>query len=150
MALCPTDRGFIRNANGECVCPPGYGLGIYEDCQLCREEDGLKVDQTGRCVCALERGMIVDERGRCICPVDHGYRLTERGECVRTAVPECSRDSDCSDSKYCDQQTRTCENPCVTKHCGTNTFCNATNHQGICHCIAGYTGNPEEHCSKYK
>ncbi|EAT34892.1 AAEL012905-PA [Aedes aegypti] len=148
MALCPTDRGFIRNANGECACPPGYGLSIYEDCQICRQEDGLKVEQAGRCVCALERGMIIDERGRCICPIDHGYRLTERGECVRTAVPECTRDSDCPVYRYCNEQTRTCEDPCTVKHCGTNALCNATNHQAVCQCIAGYTGNPELHCNQ--
>lgn len=150
VALCPTDRGFVRNANGECACPPGYGLSIYEDCQICREEDGLKIDETGRCVCALERGMVIDERGRCICPIDYGYRLTERGECIRTAVPECTRDSDCPDWRHCHQETRTCEDPCKTKICGKNALCNATNHQAICQCIAGYTGNPEEHCSKFE
>lgn len=148
MALCPTDRGFIRNANGECACPPGYGLTIYEDCQICREEDGLKIDETGRCVCALERGMVIDERGRCICPVDYGYRLTERGECIRLSVPECTRDSDCPDWRHCHEETRTCEDPCKTKICGKNALCNATNHQAICQCIAGYTGNPEEHCNQ--
>uniref|UniRef100_A0A6E8W1C0 Dumpy n=1 Tax=Anopheles coluzzii TaxID=1518534 RepID=A0A6E8W1C0_ANOCL len=148
MALCPTDRGFVRNSNGECVCPPGYGLSLYDDCQPCREEDGLKVDETGRCVCALERGLIIDERGRCICPIEYGYRLTSRGECIRSEKPECERDEHCADWRYCNLESKTCDDPCQRKICGTNALCNATNHQAVCQCITGYTGNPEEHCNQ--
>ena len=115
VALCPTDRGFVRNSNGECVCPPGYGLSLYDDCQPCREEDGLKVDETGRCVCALERGLIIDERGRCICPIEYGYRLTSRGECVRSEKPECERDEHCADWRYCNLESKTCDDPCQRK-----------------------------------
>ncbi|ETN60100.1 dumpy [Anopheles darlingi] len=148
MALCPTDRGFVRNVNGECTCPPGYGLSQYDDCQPCREEDGLKIDETGRCVCALERGLIIDERGRCICPIESGYRLTSRGECIRTERPECEHDDQCDDWRYCDQRTKTCEDPCVGTVCGKNALCNATNHRAVCQCIAGYDGNPEVLCSQ--
>jgi len=63
------------------VCPPGTGLNENEDCTRCLEQNGLKVDERGRCVCALERGLIIDDRGNCICPVEYGYRLNDSGYC---------------------------------------------------------------------
>lgn len=71
---CPVGKGYVRDDLGNCVCPPGTALNENDDCVKCPEELGLKVDERGRCVCALERGMIIDERGNCVCPVEHGYR----------------------------------------------------------------------------
>lgn len=148
-SLCRIDKGYIRDANGNCVCPPGSALDIYGDCQPCRVELGYKIDETGRCVCALERGMVIDERGRCVCPVQHGYRLTPNGECnIVPRTPQCQNNNDCADNEYCNLETRTCEDPCLTKVCGVNALCNATRHEGICQCITGYAGNPEILCSK--
>ena len=59
--------------------------------------------------------------------------------------PECQSDDDCPDNKYCN---RYCIDPCLTKRCGENALCNATNHKAVCQCIAGYYGNPEKKCSK--
>lgn len=111
--------------------------------------DGYKVDETGHCMCALERGMVIDERGRCICPINHGYRMTDSGECIRTDLPECQIDSDCRDHLYCNLESKVCDDPCVNKHCGVNTLCNATNHQAVCQCKTGFKGDPETYCSKY-
>jgi len=82
VSKCPIDKGYIRNDNGECVCPPGTALNNEEECRRCVVELGFKVDERGRCVCALDRGLIIDERGRCICPVEHGYSLNIHGQCV--------------------------------------------------------------------
>lgn len=92
VSLCRVDKGFVRDANGNCVCSPGSALDIYENCVPCRIELGYKIDETGHCVCALERGMVRDERGRCVCPEEHDYRLTPRGECV-----PCK----CGENAYC-------------------------------------------------
>jgi len=81
VSTCRIDKGYIRNEAGECVCPPGTGLNENEDCARCLEENGFKVDERGRCVCALERGLIIDDRGNCICPVEYGYRLNISGYC---------------------------------------------------------------------
>lgn len=93
--------------------------------------------------------MVIDERGRCVCPVKYGYRLTPRGECIpeEKNIPKCYTDDDCPDNRYCDQDSRTCEDPCVTKVCGVNAYCNATNHRAICTCLTGYYGNPEVLCN---
>lgn len=146
-SLCNIEKGFVRDIDGKCVCPPGSALNIYNECMQCRPEAGYKIDETGHCVCALERGMVIDERGRCICPIEHGYRLTDRGECIRTDRPECESNDECPDHRYCNLETKTCEDPCVDKRCGINALCNATNHQAICQCIAGYTGEPEIQCN---
>lgn len=145
-ALCPPDK--ITDDTGRCVCPPGTALNIYEECIICEIHKGHKIDETGHCVCALERGLIIDERGRCICPEEHGYKLTSLGDCIRTERPECETDPECPDYKYCNLETKTCEDPCEKNVCGVNAFCNATNHVAVCQCITGYTGDPYTYCSK--
>lgn len=71
-----------------------------------------------------------------------------KGTYVLLAVVECEKDEDCADSRFCDPETKTCENPCVKKHCGVNAICNASNHQAVCVCPSGTTGNPEVFCSE--
>jgi hypothetical protein len=143
---CPADKQL--NERGQCVCGPGTALNIYNECVVCDIYKGYKVEN-GHCVCALERGMIIDERGNCICPEEHGYRLTSSGNCVLEDVPECQRNDDCPDDRYCKLETKTCENPCDELRCGVNAFCNATNHAATCKCITDYTGDPYTFCSNY-
>lgn len=146
-SLCVIEKGFVRDVDGQCVCPPGTALDIYEYCAPCLPQQGFKIDENGRCVCALERGMVIDERGRCICPTDHGYRLTPAGECIAEDQPGCETNEDCADNRFCNTRTKTCEDPCLQKVCGVNAFCNAINHRAQCQCITGYTGNPELFCN---
>lgn len=150
MSKCPIEKGYIQDENGNCVCPPNNALNQNDECVPCPPEKGLKVDESGRCVCALERGMIIDERGNCVCPVEFGYRLDINGNCSPISGPECENDFQCPDHKYCDLNTKTCIDPCGTKKCGTNALCNATNHQAICQCITGYTGDPNVLCSGFR
>lgn len=145
--VCPSDK--IIDENGNCVCPPGTALNIYDECVICEAEKGYKIDFAGRCVCALDRGLIIDDRGKCICPEEHGYHLTDQGECVRVFTPECEISEDCPDYLYCNTDSKTCEDPCAVKQCGTNAFCNATNHIAVCQCITGYIGDAELYCSKF-
>ncbi|VEN60882.1 unnamed protein product, partial [Callosobruchus maculatus] len=146
VAPCRLDLGFQYTPEGACVCPPGRALNDVDACIPCPPEKGLKVDERGRCVCALERGLIIDERGNCVCPTEFGYRLDYKGNCVPQG-PECERDEDCADDRYCNLETKTCDNPCEEKVCGENAICNATRHKAICLCPPGYTGNPEVSCN---
>lgn len=86
VSKCPIEKGYIRNDDGECVCPPGTALNHEDECRRCIVELGYKVDENGRCVCALDRGLIIDERGRCICPTDYGYSLNVYGQCVPSTL----------------------------------------------------------------
>lgn len=145
---CWTDKGFVTTPDGKCVCPPNTGLNDNNECIPCPEEKGLKVDERGRCVCALEKGLIIDERGNCVCPTEFGYKLDKNGNCISPPGTECETDDQCPDDKYCNPETKTCQNPCLHKKCGINAFCNATNHVAICQCVNGYSGDPKISCSK--
>lgn len=149
-ALCRLDKGYILTPDGRCICPPNTALNENDECIHCPITKGLKIDERGHCVCALERGLIIDERGNCICPIEFGYRLDFKGNCIPKTGPECETDNQCPDHKYCNPEMKTCDDPCLKKRCGTNAFCNATNHIAVCQCSSGYSGNPEIYCSKYK
>lgn len=134
------------------MCQPGYALDLNDNCIPCAVDKGLRIDETNHCVCALERGMNLDERGRCVCAVEHGYRLTKDGYCEpeNPRTPGCASDDECPDNRYCNVDTRQCEDPCKYDSCGINALCNATQHKAVCKCITGYTGNPEIQCSKFE
>lgn len=76
------EKGFVKDEHGNCVCPPGTALNIHEECRRCVPELGYKIDENGRCICALERGLVINERGECVCPPEHGYELDYYGNCV--------------------------------------------------------------------
>ncbi|RZF34371.1 hypothetical protein LSTR_LSTR008910 [Laodelphax striatellus] len=144
---CPFEKGFIRDDDGNCICPPGTGLSPSDECVRCLPERGQKIDERGNCVCALERGMIIDERGNCRCPTEHGYRLDFHGNCVPVISVECESNDECPDHRYCNLETKTCDDPCAIKRCGVNALCNATGHQAICACITGYYGDANVYCN---
>lgn len=76
------EKGYVVDEVGNCVCPPGTGLNANDECVRCLQERGQRIDDRGRCVCALERGMIIDERGNCVCPTEFGYKLDVNGHCA--------------------------------------------------------------------
>lgn len=57
--------------------------------------------------------------------------------------PECVVSSECSYDKACVNQK--CTDPCVDR-CGQNALCRANNHNPICSCVDGYTGDPFTRC----
>ncbi|XP_065203141.1 uncharacterized protein LOC135833324 [Planococcus citri] len=59
--------------------------------------------------------------------------------------PECNSDSDCPQNKAC--QELKCQDVCVGK-CGFKAQCKMINHEPICSCSPGFTGNPFEYCTK--
>lgn len=127
--VCRVDKGYIATPDGKCVCPPNTALNDNDECTHCEVTRGYKIER-GRCVCDLGRGLIIDERGNCVCPTEHGYTLDSKGNCVLTTG--CEEDDDCADNRYCNPRTKTCDDPCLTKRCEKDHYCNATNHRGIC------------------
>ncbi|XP_065203142.1 fibroblast growth factor receptor 2-like [Planococcus citri] len=59
--------------------------------------------------------------------------------------PECNSDSECPQNKSCRELK--CQNVCVGK-CIYNAQCQMINHEPICSCLPGFTGNPFEYCTK--
>ena len=62
--------------------------------------------------------------------------------------PECIVSSECPQDKACSNQK--CLNPCRAgaTPCGQNADCRVVNHNPICSCILGFTGDPFTRCSK--
>lgn len=59
--------------------------------------------------------------------------------------PECVVSSDCPQDKACMNQK--CTDPC-SGTCGTNARCQVVNHNPICSCPPGFTGDPFLRCLK--
>lgn len=57
--------------------------------------------------------------------------------------PECVSNTDCDKSKACKNQK--CVNPCPGV-CGINSECRIQNHNPVCLCLEGYTGDPSRSC----
>ena len=57
--------------------------------------------------------------------------------------PECIQNSDCERSKAC--VNTKCVDPCIGS-CGLNAECRVLFHSPHCHCINGYTGDPQQIC----
>lgn len=61
-----------------------------------------------------------------------------------TCRPECITSSECSLNKACVNQK--CIDPCPGT-CGLSAICQVVNHNPICSCVAGQTGDPFTRCS---
>lgn len=59
--------------------------------------------------------------------------------------PECLVSSECALEKSCINQK--CKNPCIGV-CGLNARCQAINHNPICSCELGFSGDPLVRCLK--
>jgi hypothetical protein len=75
--------------------------------------------------------------GSCTCMKDYF------GDPYISCRPECVQNSDCARTKACVNMK--CVNICDGA-CGLNAECHVANHNPVCQCIAGYTGNPSQAC----
>jgi hypothetical protein len=78
-------------------------------------------------------------KGMAICKCIEGYIGSPP-----TCRPECIGSSDCSQVLACINQK--CQDPCPGV-CGLNAQCLVRNHNPICSCSEGFTGNPFVSCS---
>lgn len=60
-----------------------------------------------------------------------------------TCRPECMISADCAQDKACINQK--CQDPCPGT-CGINARCQVVNHNPICSCSPGFTGDPFIRC----
>lgn len=61
--------------------------------------------------------------------------------------PECVVSADCTQDRACINQK--CQDPCPGT-CGLNARCQVVNHNPICSCSVGFTGDPFVRCVKEK
>ena len=60
-----------------------------------------------------------------------------------TCRPECMVSSDCPQNRACINQK--CQDPCPGT-CGFNAICQVVNHNPVCCCAPGFTGDPFTRC----
>ncbi|KAF0298054.1 Neurogenic locus notch 3 [Amphibalanus amphitrite] len=80
-----------------------------------------------------------DNAGVPVCSCLPGYK----GNAIVGCRPECTSNDDCPLDKACALQK--CIDPCPGV-CGPNAECKIMNHNPVCHCVPGYTGNPNQGC----
>lgn len=59
--------------------------------------------------------------------------------------PECVISAECPANKACINER--CSDPCVGA-CGVHTLCSVVNHNSVCQCEHGYTGDPFTSCTE--
>lgn len=123
QAHCACLANHIGNAEVECVPLPVCNRN--EECPI-----GY-VCQANKCLATL--GCVSDNE----CP---STEICLNGRCT----DGCRSNSDCSFKMACINQI--CQNPCTLKSCGGNAVCTAINHEAVCRCQEGFTGNAQQGC----
>lgn len=59
--------------------------------------------------------------------------------------PECMISAECPANKACINER--CSDPCIGA-CGVHTTCTVLNHNSVCQCVPGYTGDPFSSCTE--
>ena len=67
------------------------------------------------------------------------------GDPYSECKPECTIDPECPFDRACDRLK--CVDPCPGT-CGLNAECRVVNHNPLCACLQGYTGDPLRQCNK--
>uniref|UniRef100_A0A182M1U8 EGF-like domain-containing protein n=1 Tax=Anopheles culicifacies TaxID=139723 RepID=A0A182M1U8_9DIPT len=120
---CDADEMCITDSNGRSECRNACNTGRV----LCgRNADCNARNHVAECEC--KQGFFRDAAGIC-------------------RKVECASDEDCSSDKVCDNHA--CKIACLTSEtpCGANALCSAENHQQVCYCQPGFTGDPKRGCS---
>lgn len=112
--------------NSHCANP--CTINVCTPDQECRVLDSIPL-RTIMCECPPDT--IVDSNGRCvnIVPIQ----------------PQCRTDNECSNEEKCVRAN--CIDACRVDNCGVNALCKSFNHQAICTCAPGYTGNAHYECT---
>ncbi|KAL1140438.1 hypothetical protein AAG570_000370 [Ranatra chinensis] len=128
----------IANHIPVCSCPAGFTGDPFFSCHPTpptpppRPEDPCVPSPCG----PNSQCRAVNHQAVCSCMPNYmGHPPTCRPECVVSS--ECSLDKACINQK--------CSDPCPNT-CGLHAQCTTKNHNPICACPQGYTGDPFSHC----
>ena len=144
---CPS-RQFCNNN----ICIQELECSIDADCSYTQKCLTNNLGQT-ECTQACE-GVLCGRNAECIsmnhkavCKCKSGYlgnpSNDDRLGCYES---ECSSSDQCSPEKLCDRHT--CKIACLVRNpCGRHALCSTENHQQVCHCQPGFTGNPFSGCT---
>ncbi|KAK7008174.1 hypothetical protein SK128_009294 [Halocaridina rubra] len=123
----------VKSHQPICSCPRGLGGDPFV---RCRKLDPCEPSPCGRNTnCKINRNN--DQQAVCSCISNY------IGDPLTGCRPECERDTDCNRNMAC--RNDICINPC-TNACGTDAFCEVTNHRAVCQCPQYYEGDPYSRC----
>ncbi|XP_022245556.1 fibrillin-1-like, partial [Limulus polyphemus] len=139
----PQGTCVVRNHQAMCRCQTGYENNNQltcidkNECQLnpCHST-AICENVPGSYICKCPVGLVGNPK---IPPGCHDPNICYNGN------------SDCLDTAACVlvEGVPYCKDPCDDPtSCGANASCKAVNHQSVCSCSFGFTGNPEIRCMK--
>lgn len=138
-ALCDT-----VNHHAVCFCSPGYSGDPYVRCQPAPvtpvPHPIAPLSACDPSPCGPYSRCIVSSAGYATCSCLPGYKGV-----APMCQPECVSSSDCQQTESCINQK--CVNPCQGS-CGVGADCLVINHNPICSCHPGETGDPFLACAK--
>jgi hypothetical protein len=159
---CCASNAVCRGVDhlAECSCPPGTEGDPRFGCQPCRGAScnrgvsgggsrgtGVSSGSGSLCspnpcgtqaICTPGHDNTGKQRPVCTCP--KGYQGNALVNCRRG---ECLNDNECSSHQACFDFK--CRDPCIGV-CGSNSQCQVRNHGPVCACMAGFEGDPLNHC----
>lgn len=132
----------VKNHRPICTCPPNFTGNAYYICNEIPLEEPF-IDQGNPCnpsPCGSNSKCLISQNGVAACScLDHMIGTPPN------CRPECISSNECDLYKSCSVHQR-CVDPCLQNVCGTNAKCVVTNHNPICSCPSGYSGNPFVSC----
>ncbi|XP_029680457.1 neurogenic locus notch homolog protein 3-like, partial [Formica exsecta] len=140
---CPNTCGTLSICNVQahvpvCLCPPGYTGDPYFACEIKEMTKTLEPCSPSPCG-PNSKCRVVNGQAVCSCLPDYrGIPPSCRPECIVNA--ECPPHLACVNTK--------CADPCPNT-CGLRAQCITKNHNPICTCPAGFTGDPFTLCSPH-
>lgn len=143
---CPGTCGVfavceVQNHNPICSCPSGT---IGDPFSRCTQRPAIVEPPPPRDPCNPSPcGSNAECRvsgGQAICSCIRDYQ----GNPLEACRPECLLNYDCPSSQACINTK--CVDPCPGT-CGINAECVVSNHNAVCTCHSGYTGDPFSQCS---
>lgn len=142
MDPCTDTCGVGANCNiynhiPMCTCPVGFTGNAFIECKKNTVTEILNPCNPSPCG---PNSQCREIKGQAICTCLPGYK-----DAPPTCRPECVTSAECSLVKACSGQR--CIDPCVG-NCGFAANCQVVNHNPICSCPAGHTGDPFTKCLK--
>lgn len=139
---CPGTCGslaecHVNNHTPTCICPQGLTGDPFFQCkEIPQERPKVAPCQPSPCG-PYSQCRVVNEQAVCSClPTYVGSPPSCKPECLDSS--ECPLDRACLNQK--------CSDPCPNT-CGLSAVCTTKNHNPICACPPGFTGDPFTRCS---
>ena len=134
-------------------CGPNSDCFVIIDREECRCKAGFMMDYKGGCKprirdpcipspCGPNTDCTTGLVGNAVCTCRPGFFGV--ADSTKGCGPECTTNSECQSLMACMNQK--CRDPCPGA-CGPNAACRVVNHNPVCSCVQGFTGNAYQGCN---